>query len=116
MRARRLDDRTRLRGAAFAPLFALLAFGGGGDTLAGGGETRHCETDALGKMYCARTPEGTAVVDDLGRVLCAPGGCTEWEEDWVCSSSAGGSAGVTPDGPVCDGQCLPPTARECEEL
>ena len=103
----RKHDPTRL--LSIAPLLAVFAF-------SAPEQSPHCETDALGKLYCAKTPEGTAVVDDLGRVLCAPGDCVEFEGDWMCSTTAGGAAGIAPDGPVCGGDCRPPTASECEEL
>ncbi len=80
-----------------------------------------CQTDALKKWYCAADPRGSAVVDKLGRVVCAPGACVkqetqDQEEDWLCSSTPGGTATAAPAGPVCDGTCQPPEATACKKL
>jgi len=80
-------------------------------------QPKRCRTDALDKWYCAADPLGTAVVDDLGRVVCAPGACTKADEKgWMCSSLPGGNAALTPSGPVCDGQCRAPEATECRKV
>lgn len=80
----------------------------------------HCRADALEKWYCAADPQGSAVVDKLGRVVCAPGACvkqeTQDQEDWLCSSTPGGRAAAAPAGPVCDGTCRPPEATACKKL
>ena len=79
-------------------------------------EPKRCLTDALDKWYCATDPQGTAVVDELGRVVCAPGACAKVEEQgWVCSSVPGGRAAATPKGPVCDGDCRAPASTDCEK-
>ena len=80
-------------------------------------EPNRCRTDALEKWYCAADPRGTAVVDELGRVVCAPGACAKVEEKgWICSSVSGGRAAATPKGPVCDGECRAPEATECQKI
>jgi len=78
-----------------------------------------CRADALEQWYCASNPEGTAVVDKLGRVVCAPGACVklevDGEDDWTCASTPGGKAVVAPPAsPVCDGGCRKPEATECK--
>ena len=79
-------------------------------------EQEPCLADALEEWWCAEDAQGTAVIDGLGRVVCAPGACVKQDADWVCSSVAGGAAGLTPEGPVCDGGCRPPSAGECRKL
>jgi hypothetical protein len=79
-----------------------------------------CQADALEQWYCASDPQGTAVLDKLGRVVCAPGACVklevEGEEDWTCASTPGGRAAVAPPAsPVCDGGCRKPEATECKK-
>ena len=80
----------------------------------------NCKADALENWYCAADPLGSAVVDALGRVVCAPGACVrqqiEDKEDWICSSVSGGKADATPPGPpVCDGGCRSPEATACRK-
>jgi hypothetical protein len=80
-----------------------------------------CQADALQEWYCAAEPQGSAVVDNLGRVLCAPGACVKGdvqgdEKDWLCSSKAGGRATSLPEGPVCDGECRAPEAKQCKKI
>ena len=81
-------------------------------------EPNRCRTDALEKWYCAADPRGTAVVDELGRVVCAPGACAKVEEKgWMCSSLPGGRAAATPQGPCATasaGRPRPPNARRCD--
>ncbi len=80
-------------------------------------EPKRCQTDALEKWYCAADPLGSAVVDKLGRVVCAPGACARPDEqDWTCSSVSGGRATASPSGPVCDGECRAPETTACEKL
>jgi len=84
-------------------------------------EPKRCQTDALEKWYCAVDPHGSAVVDKLGRVLCAPGACAkpeveEKEKDWICSSVSGGRATASPTGAVCDGECRAPEATACKKI
>ncbi len=99
-----------------------LALGAAGPGAALGeapdGEPReHCRADALEEWWCPASPQGTAVVDKLGRVLCAPGACVETDAGWACSSVPGGSAGWRADeGPVCDGDCRPPLASDCRKM
>jgi hypothetical protein len=80
----------------------------------------HCRADALKNWYCAADPRGSAVVDELGRVVCAPGACvkqdTRDQQGWLCSSTSGGRAAAAPVGPVCDGECRPPEATACKKL
>ncbi|HKA13488.1 MAG TPA: hypothetical protein VKH41_00605 [Myxococcota bacterium] len=82
----------------------------------------HCQADALEKWYCAIDPRGTAVVDNLGRVVCAPGACVKQdarepdEREWWCASTPGGSATATPKRPVCEGGCRLPEATQCKKL
>jgi hypothetical protein len=79
-----------------------------------------CQTDALEQWYCAANPEGSAVLDKLGRVVCAPGACvkqeTPDEEEWLCSTTPGGRAEAAPAGPRCDGECRTPEATACKKL
>lgn len=79
-----------------------------------------CRTDALEQWYCAADPRGSAVVDPLGRVVCAPGACvkqdTEDGEEWLCATAPGGRAAAAPEGPRCDGECRPPEATACKKL
>ncbi len=79
-----------------------------------------CQIDALEKWYCAEDPLGSAVVDKLGRVVCAPGACVkhegEDEHDWICSSEPGGKAVTSPEGPICDGGCRSPEMTECKRV
>jgi hypothetical protein len=80
-------------------------------------ESERCRTDALDKWYCASDPHGTAVVDQLGRVVCAPGGCAKVDErGWLCSTVPGGKASLSPTGPTCDGECRAPEATACEKM
>jgi hypothetical protein len=82
---------------------------------------QHCQADALEKWYCAADPRGSAVVDSLGRVVCAPGACVKQDtqdtkEEWLCSSEPGGRATAVPEGaPTCDGRCRPPEATACKQ-
>jgi hypothetical protein len=96
-----------------AAVLALLAF-----LPASAAEAPHtpCRADALGQWYCALEPQGSAVVDSLGAVLCAPGRCVEAEGEWQCASVVGGSAEATPSGPVCAGGCRAPRAADCERM
>jgi hypothetical protein len=90
-------------------LVALLAS-------AASGEEQRCRTDALRQWYCPTDPRGVAVIDSLGAVVCAPGRCVQFESEWHCSSRSGGSAELTPTGPVCDGECRAPRASNCEKI
>jgi hypothetical protein len=73
----------------------------------------HCVRDALERWYCASDPRGTAVLDNLGAAVCAPGGCLEADDEWSCSSVAGGSVRRTAEGVVCEGGCRAPRSVEC---
>ena len=73
-----------------------------------------CLQDALERWFCAADPKGAAVIDNLGKVVCAPGRCARLEDEWLCSSVSGGEAAVTPDGPVCAGECRAPRAVDCD--
>jgi hypothetical protein len=78
-----------------------------------------CDADALDEWYCALDPRGSAVLDKLGRVVCAPGSCVKDEEEgWVCSFEPGGAATWVPEGggPVCDGECREPEATYCKKV
>jgi hypothetical protein len=75
-----------------------------------------CATDAMDEWSCAVDPRGSAVVDGLGRIVCAPGSCVKHEEEWVCSAVSGGAASSTPEGPVCDGECRGPEAKDCKKV
>ena len=83
---------------------------------------QHCLADALEKWYCAADPNGSAVLDSLGRVVCAPGACVKQEtqdtkDEWLCSSEPGGAARAVPGGPPeCDGKCRQPEATACKQL
>jgi hypothetical protein len=80
-------------------------------------DPQRCRTDALEKWYCATDPAGTAVVDELGRVVCAPGACAKVDpQGWICSTVPGGRAATTPKGPVCDGECRAPETTQCEKV
>jgi hypothetical protein len=73
-----------------------------------------CLQDALERWFCASDPNGSAVVDNLGAVVCAPGRCVEIDDDWECASLSGGGAERTPEGAVCEGGCRAPRAVDCE--
>jgi hypothetical protein len=78
-----------------------------------------CQQDALEEWYCPTDPLGTAVLDPLGRVVCAPGACVKQEDEgggWLCSTEPGGNASSTPKGPVCDGECRAPEATACKKI
>jgi hypothetical protein len=78
--------------------------------------TPSCSEDALGTRYCAPQPTGTAVLDTLGRVLCAPGRCVLVDDAWHCAVAPAGAAYVGRDGePECDGGCEPPEHGYCKE-
>jgi hypothetical protein len=73
-----------------------------------------CLRDALGELYCARDPQGFAVLDNLGVVRCAPGSCVDVNGVWVCATQPGGTARLDPEGPVCSGGCGNPNTTDCE--
>jgi len=81
-----------------------------------------CVRDTMGRVHCARDPQGVALEDPLGAVRCAPGQClrvevgeqTEWSGRWTCSSRSGGAVAMTPEGPKCDGACVEPRTVSCE--
>jgi hypothetical protein len=75
-----------------------------------------CRQDALGRWFCPSDPNGVAVTDNLGAVVCAAGSCVELEDEWHCSATSGGSAELTPEGPVCEGGCHTPRAAECDRI
>jgi hypothetical protein len=81
---------------------------------------QRCKADALEKWYCA-APRGSAVVDALGRVVCAPGACVKQDtpdpkDEWLCSWEPGGGATPVAGGPPeCDGKCRPPEATACKQ-
>jgi hypothetical protein len=94
-----------------AVLWFLLAAGAAAAQQSPAGR---CIQDALGAWYCASDPRGSAQVDNLGAVVCAPGRCVEVGDEWECSSVSGGGAERTPDGPVCEGGCRAPRSVDCE--
>ena len=110
-----------MRGALAACLTFLI-----GIAAHAAGDVEHsagarCQTDALEQWYCAADPKGSAVVDPLGRVVCAPGACVKQEtkdgkEEWLCSTTPGGTATAAPEGPRCEGRCRPPEATACKKL
>jgi len=112
--------RSALRGYRLLQIVLLTAIACSANAARAAGD--HCQADALGKWYCASDPRGTAVVDKLGRIVCAPGGCVmqddrkQDERDWACSSTPGGTAAIAPERPVCEGGCRPPEATQCKKL
>jgi hypothetical protein len=114
--------RTAMRRSAKAILQILLAAGATCAAAPPLAAPRvRCQADALGEWYCAAEPQGTAIVDNLGRVLCAPGACVKGdvkgdEKDWLCASKAGGRATSLPEGPRCDGECRAPEAKQCKKI
>lgn len=98
--------------------FAVFAVGVAclGGAAAAQQQQQHCQSDALEEWWCAESPQGSAVHDNLGRVVCAPGACVMHEDEWICSWRPGGTAGASPEGPVCDGECRPPTTAECTKM
>jgi hypothetical protein len=80
----------------------------------------HCQRNVLGEAFCAKEPNGVAVVDALGVVVCAPGRCVRGvgdDDEWHCSYVPGGDAHLDPAGePLCEGGCRTPRAGECEQL
>jgi hypothetical protein len=93
------------------PLLILLVAGAAAAQPAPAGR---CRRDALERWFCASDPNGVAVRDNLGAVVCAPGRCVEVEDEWECASVSGGGAELTPDGVVCDGGCRAPREIDCE--
>lgn len=91
------------------PLLALAA------CLAGpaAAEAPRCQRNTLDEVFCARNPEGDAIVDDLGSVRCGAGACVEWRDAWHCAAEANGAARRLPDGVDCEGGCVAPTNLEC---
>ena len=79
-------------------------------------QEQRCRADALGQWYCSNDGRGVAVIDSLGTVVCAPGRCVQFEDEWHCSKLSGGSAELTPAGPVCAGDCRAPRASDCEKI
>src|SRR5262245_61585447 len=79
-----------------------------------------CRSDALRQWYCVKDPQGSAVVDQLGRIVCAPGECVKQDmpgrSGWLCSTMPGGRALASPAGPVCDGECRAPEATACDKV
>lgn len=80
------------------------------------GQRAGCLANALEEWFCPSDPRGVAVRDNLGEVVCAPGACVEFEDEWHCAASAGGRAELGPDGPVCEGRCVSPRAADCERI
>jgi hypothetical protein len=78
--------------------------------------TERCLKNALERWFCAADPEGVAVIDGLGSVVCAKGQCVEADDEWHCSPASGGKAELTPEGPVCEGGCRSPRAADCERM
>lgn len=76
-----------------------------------------CARNSLGETSCAREENGTAVLNGLGEVVCAPGACVRESETavaWSCSSVPGGSARFeVGEGPVCEGGCIEPEQTRC---
>jgi hypothetical protein len=116
----RVAQRGRIAIPVLAAACAVCASAGRADQVEISGA--HCQEDALKKWYCAADPKGTAVIDSLGRALCAPGGCVKQEtqdtkQEWLCSSLSGGRAVAVPAGPPeCDGKCRAPEATACKQL
>jgi hypothetical protein len=99
--------------AAIRALALLLSLAAGAAAAQEPPPAGRCLSDALERWFCASDPNGTAVVDNLGAVVCAPGRCVEVEDDWECASVSGGGAALTPEGAVCDGGCRAPRAVDC---
>jgi len=96
-----------------ASLAAACALGLGAAPAAA--EAPRCQKDTLGNVQCAKDPNGVALVDALGAVVCAPGRCVQAGAEWHCSIEPGGDARLEDAGrPVCAGECRAPTATECE--
>jgi hypothetical protein len=91
-------------------LVAAPAWGAGPDG-------RSCRDNAIGQRFCAPDATGTAVLDGLGRVLCAPGRCVAVDDGWLCSSEPDGAASLDREGtPQCEGRCVAPESTDCEEV
>jgi hypothetical protein len=75
-----------------------------------------CLANALEEWFCPSDRRGVAVHDNLGEVVCAPGACVEFEDEWHCAARAGGRAELGADEPVCEGGCVSPRAADCERL
>src|SRR5262249_24596434 len=107
--------------AASILLAACALFAPAGARAADEHSANRCQPDALEQWYCASDPAGSAVVDNLGRIVCAPGACVKQrqrdqsnKEEWQCSSVSGGRVDADPaGGPVCDGGCRAPEATAC---
>jgi hypothetical protein len=105
---------------AVTAIFAAPNPGAAADVAAEHSAGERCQADTLENWFCAADPRGSAVVDALGRVVCAPGACikqdTRDHEGWLCSWTPGGKAAAAPAGPVCDGECRAPEATACKKL
>ncbi len=86
-------------------------------TASRGGNDR-CAEDTYGRLYCARSPYGAAVVTVLGRVRCARGQCAQNRRgEWRCSRAVGGWAEEEPRGGVqCERGCYAPSGGECSSM
>lgn len=119
MRGRALGKRIRRWLWAPGGLLALaLALSASAQPVPPPAGTDHCKSNALGEWWCAENELGTAVVDGLGRVVCAPGACIRDDDsEWHCARAPGGDAGWSPEaGASCDGGCESPEGSHCEKL
>jgi hypothetical protein len=76
----------------------------------------HCESDQLGKVYCADAG-GDAVRNSKGKVVCGKGNCeTDGLQKVWCSKEVGGGAAVNSNGKVvCLGGCEEASTDYCRE-
>jgi hypothetical protein len=74
-----------------------------------------CAKDNIGTVYCAKTPAGGAVADNIGDVLCGKGQCRKNRIGEVyCSVLTGGGADTDFIGSVkCLGGCERGSKYEC---
>ena len=84
---------------------------------ASGGGSR-CQTDRVQGTYCARSPQGTAVVNPLGAIACARGECVfdDRRRRWACSRRAGGWARMGTRAAECELGCYQPTTSQCRRM
>lgn len=75
-----------------------------------------CATNSIGMVECAKDPNGEAVLNNLGMVVCGKGQCAINSIGIVmCSKISGGGAIIDSIGWVrCQGGCEQASSHDCE--